>query len=262
VRHFQVGDLVLRSTLRDEHVPFPGGRSCWGGFVEKGIVTDVWAEKEVEYSQLSHPQQIVPAAIPAVEAVAMITLKETLSCLENSEVEPGHSLAIVGTGPVAQALTMFARLYDIHPVVVFGRRPEWAGLFERLGADGYAAGEAWPAEVRQIMADGGFDRAIEAAGNREALSRCLQVVSPAGKVNLYGIPPQSASYLAADQADRRVFRSRVAEAETHGKLLDWIQAGEIRLAEWISHQLPWTEFQRGFEMTEHKTANKVVLTFA
>ena len=61
VRSFRVGDRVLRSTLRDGHVPYPGGRSRWGGFVEKAIVTDVWAEKGLPYNAFPHPQQIVPA---------------------------------------------------------------------------------------------------------------------------------------------------------------------------------------------------------
>ena len=59
VRSYRVGDRVLRSTLRDEHIPFQGGRSCWGGFVEKAIVVDVWAEQGLTYNTFAHPQQIV-----------------------------------------------------------------------------------------------------------------------------------------------------------------------------------------------------------
>lgn len=262
VRSFQVGDLVLRSTLRDEHIPFPGGRSCWGGFVEKAIVTDVWAEKGAEYNAFPHPQQIVPAHIPPVNAVAIITLKETLSCLENTDVQLGQSLAIVGTGPVAQALTFFAKLVGIAPVVVVGRRPVWAELFAQLGADAYVAGGDFPPEVQAILDRGGFDRAIEAVGSRAALSRCLQIVKPDGRVNLYGVAPESEPYLPAEESDPRVFRSKVAEAEVHDRLLDWTAQGKVNLADWISHEMPWTDYRRGFEMVARKVASKVALTFA
>jgi threonine dehydrogenase-like Zn-dependent dehydrogenase len=261
VRSFREGDLVLRSTLRDEHVPFPGGRSCWGGFVEQAIVTDVWAEKGVAYNAFPHPQQIVPPHIPPALAVALITLKETLSCLENTDVGSDHSLAIVGTGPVAQALTHFARLLGIAPVVVFGRRPAWAGVFASLGADAYVAGASFLPEVQAILDAGGFDRAIEAVGSRAALSRCLQVVKPDGRINLYGIAPESEPYLPEEESDPRVFRSEVAEAEVHDKLLDWVARGKVNLAEWISHEMDWTDYRRGFEMVRDKTATKVVLTF-
>jgi len=262
VRSFHVGDRVLRSTLRDEHVPFPGGRSCWGGYVERAIVTDVWAQKGEAYNVFPHPQQIVPSHIPPVHAVAMITLKETINCLDNSDVGVGQSLAIVGTGPVAQSLTFFAKLSGVAPVIVFGRRPAWGDRFAKLGADGYVAGDDVPPEVRTILGRGGFDRAIEAVGARSALSRCLQVIEPEGRVNLYGIAPESEPYLSGEASDPRVFRSRVAEAEAHDRLLAWIERGEVALADWISHEMPWTDYRLGFDMIQNKTANRMVLTFA
>ena len=261
VRSFGLGDRVLRSRLEDAHVPYPGGRSCWGGFVERAIVTDVWAKQGAAYNAFPHPQQIVPPHIPPAEAVAMITLKETLNCLHNSDVAPGQSLAIVGTGPVGQTLAFFARLSGIRPVVVFGRRAAWAETFARLGVDAYVAGEDYGPEVRAILDKGGFDRAIEAVGARSALSRCLQVVKTDGRVNLYGIAPESEPYLPEEERERRVFRGKVAEAEAHGQLLAWVEQGSVNLDDWISHQLPWTEYQRGFDMIADKTANKVVLTF-
>ena len=261
VRSFRIGDLVLRSTLRDEHIPFPGGRSCWGGFVEKAIVTDVWAKEGAAYNSFPHPQQIVPPHIPPPQAAAMITLKETLSCLENTHMQPGNSLAIVGTGPVAQTLVLLARLSGISPVVVFGRRPQWARLFAHLGADGYAIGDDFPPDVQAVLDKGGFDRAIEAVGARVALDRCLQVVSQTGRVNIYGVAPESEPHLPEQEADLRVFRSRVAEAETHDKLLEWIDQGKVNLADWISHTMSWADYQKGFDMIRSKTANKVILTW-
>ncbi|MBN1583912.1 MAG: alcohol dehydrogenase catalytic domain-containing protein [Anaerolineae bacterium] len=261
VTSFQVGDRVLRSILRDEHILYPGGRSRWGGFVEQAIVVDVWAEKGAAYMAFPHPQQVVPAHIPPAQAAAMITLKETLSCLESSDVQTGQSLAIVGTGPVAQTLLLAASLSGIRPVVVFGRRSRWADRFADLGADGYVAGEDVPPEVQAILDRGGFDRVVEAVGSRAALDRCLQIVGPAGRVNVYGVAPESDAYLPQQMADPRVFRGKVAEAETHDKLLQWIERGEVNLADWVSHTLFWTGYRRGFEMVEARTANKIILTF-
>jgi threonine dehydrogenase-like Zn-dependent dehydrogenase len=266
VRSFQAGDRVLRSRLADAHVPYPGGRSCWGGFVERAIVKDVWAEQGVSYNAFPHDQQIVPSDWTPLEAVASITLKETLSCLRNSDVQAGMSLAIVGTGPVAQTLAYFAVLSGIRPVVVFGRRPRWAETFAQLGVDGYVAGQpsaggSVPPLVQALLDGGGFDRAIEAVGARSALSTCLEVVKPDGRVNLYGIAPQSEPYLPEEEGDPRVFRGKVAEAEVHEQMIEWVAQGKVKPADWISHQMPWTDYQRGFDMITRKEANKVVLTF-
>ena len=261
VRSFQVGDRVLRSRLEDAHVPYTGGRSCWGGFVEQAIVTDRWAERGMAYGAFSHPQQIVPAHWTPAEGVASITLKETLSCLWNSDVRAGQSLAIVGTGPVGQTLALFAVLSGIRPVVVFGRRLEWAETFAKLGVDGYVADQDVPPEVQDILDGGGFDRAIEAVGARSALSKCLEVVKAGGRVNLYGIAPLSEPYLPEEEGDPRVFRGQVAEAEAHEQLIEWVEQGKVRPADWISHQMPWTDYQRGLDMVANKEANKVVLAF-
>jgi len=261
VRSFQVGDQVLRSRLEDEHIPYPGGRSCWGGFVERAIVTDVWAQRGAAYNAFPHPQQVVPAHISPAGAVAAITLKETISCLDSADVGPGQSLAIVGTGPVAQSLVLFAKLSGIAPVVVFGRRARWAGRFVELGADGYATGDDVPPDVQSILDAGGFDRAIEAVGARAALSTCLDVVKADGRVNIYGVAPESAPYLPEQEADPRTFHGKVAEAAAHDRLLEWVAEGKVALDEWISHEMPWTEYRRGFEMVRDKQANKVALTF-
>jgi threonine dehydrogenase-like Zn-dependent dehydrogenase len=229
--------------------------------VEKALVTDLWAQEGADYGDFPHPQQVVPLDVHPALAVALITLKETLSCLDNSDVQPGQSLAIVGTGPVGQALTLFARLLGIRPLVVFGRRPEYLERFAALGADAYVTGDDFSPLAKWILWRGGFDRAIEAVGSQAALTRCLQITKPDGRVNLYGVAPDSAPYLSADESDPRVFRSPVVEAEAHDQVVAWVRKGRIRLADWVSHVMPWRSYARAFEMVHSKQANKIVLTF-
>ena len=262
VRSFKEGDVVLRSALRDDQMPAPEGRSRWAGFVEKAVVTDFWAEKGAAYGAVLHRQQIVPRDVDPVQAVAMITLKENISCLKRTDVQVGHSLAIVGTGPVAQALVCVAALGGIAPIVVFGRQTQWEKMIVELGAHAYVAGDEYPAEVRSILAAGGFDRAIEAVGSRAALSRCLEVVKDDGRLNIYGVPPESEPYLEEQTSDPRTFRSEVLEAEAHEQLLDWMAQGRLNLADWVSDSIVWTDYARAFEMVKAKTANKAVLKFA
>jgi len=260
VRHFNVGDRVLRGNLSDQQVGVPGGRSCWGGFAEYTLVTDVWARDDSPNRPESHAQQVVPAGIDPVEATALIMLKENLSLLYNSDVA-GRSVAIVGTGPAAQAETIFARALGAQRVVVFGRSNRHAARFSALGADEYMAGDKVSKPVGALLQAGGFDRVFEAVGSREALAHCLELVSANGTVCVYGIPPQSEPYSATDQADPRVTWPKVAEAEANDHLLKLVASGEVHLDEWISHVLPWQEFQQGFDLIWGKVANKVVLTF-
>lgn len=87
----------------------------------------------------------------------MITLMETLDCITSCGARECVSVAIVGSGPVGQALALFAKLLGASPVYAFGRRPQPAQRFaQTCKADGYVVGTRFPAEVERILAGGGF----------------------------------------------------------------------------------------------------------
>ena len=260
VENYHIGDLVLRGSLQDRHIPFSGGRSCWGGFVEYNLVTDVWSQKGFSGTTQNHPQQTVPSGIDPVHATAMITLKENMSVISNFNVV-GKSVAIIGTGPVAQAMALFSGLMGAGIVVVFGRNPEWHDRFMTLGADAYVSTDNIPLKVKHIIDGGGFDRVLEAVGSQEALSKCILLAGTEGKVGLYGIPSENAPYHESDRNNPIVTVPAVNEAEVHTQMLDLVDKGRINLADWVSACIPWTEYQEGFRLVWEKRANKVVLTF-
>jgi len=261
VRNYRVGDTVLRSRLYDKDLSIPGASSRFGGFVEKAVVTDVWAEKGVEYNDFPHPQQKVPEYIDPVHATALIVLKENLHCIRSTDVKHGHSLAIVGTGPAAQTMTMWAKIIGISPVVIFGRREKWAKRFSDLGTDLYVAGDETPPDLEKILNTGGFDRTIEAVGSNTALSRCREITKPDGRIHLYGMPADDESYSVDNETDPRVFRSKVLEAEVHEEVLQYITMGKVNLKDWVSHIFPWNEYQKAFEIVREQKPTKVVVTF-
>jgi D-arabinose 1-dehydrogenase-like Zn-dependent alcohol dehydrogenase len=226
VRTYKVGDRVLRPRLYDKDVSVRGGSSRFGGFAQKAVVTDVWAQEGLEYDSYPHPQQKVPGHIRPEYAAAMIVLKENLDYIRKTDIHPGHSLAIVGTGPAGQSMAMWAKFLGVSPVVVFGRRDKWAGLFERLGADAYVAGSAVPAE---------------------------------GRIHLYGMPADDESYEEAFESDPRVYRSKVLEGAVHDELLQYVEDGRIDLSNWLSHVFPMDQYQRAFDIVKNEKPTKVVI---
>jgi len=262
VRNFKEGQRALRSALFDWHVP--GGRSTWGGFAEYAVVVDAQAMREDGAPDPVHwsaaKQQVVPEHISPPQASAMITVKETLSCLQNLGVTAGAAVAVVGTGPVAQAFAFEARLLGAEPVTVFGRRPQWAERFAALGIDRYVTGDDWPADISALAAGPGFDYVVEAVGSREALHKALRLAGSEGKVGLYGVAPQDAPWDEQERSHPRVSTPRVEEADVHQLMLDWVAQGKIDLDDWYTTTLPWTEFAEGFRQVELNHAAKIILT--
>ena len=104
VRNFAVGDMVYRPIARYDRP----GNTCdlgfaWGGFAERGIITDGRAivednpGTEMEYWWPFH--RTYPADIPAEDAIIMITLMETWSWLGAVRREQEDQPDAVGLGP-------------------------------------------------------------------------------------------------------------------------------------------------------------------
>ncbi len=262
VRHFSPGQRVLRTVLFDRHIP--GGRSTWGGFAEYAVVVDAQAMREDGASDSLHwsaaKQQVVPESITPAQVSAMITVKETLSCLQNFGVSAGSSVAVVGTGPVAQAFAFEARLLGADPVVVFGRRREWAKRFAELGIPDYVTGEDFPADVARLAAEKGFDFVFEAVGSSQALTKALRLAGSQGRVGLYGVTSTDDPWLAGERNHPRVSTPRVEEADVHQQMLEWVAQGKINLDDWYTTVIPWTEFARGFQMVQQDHSAKIILS--
>ena len=260
VKNFRPGDRVFRQRLEDHHVP--GGRSCWGGFAEFGLVTDHWAAKGVPYdlASLPHAQQKLILDVEPALASAMVTLMETLDCARSAGAAPGVSFAVVGSGPVGQALAMFAKLLGASPVYAFGRRSEPARRFARVcRVDGYVVGTDFPREVARILDRGGFDVVVEAVGSTEALDTCLRLAGAKGRVGIYGVAPESAPFRPDQKSKPNVSFVGGNEGRAQARLVDFVQQGDVNLSDWVSHRFPLADFQKGFDLLAAKLATKVVL---
>jgi len=261
VENFKPGDRVFRQRLDNRHVPGEG-RSCWGGFAEHGLVTDEWAKQDVPYgpSPLPHPQQKLLLDVEPALATGMVTLMETLDCITTCGAKPGVSVAVVGSGPVGQSLAMFAKLLGAGPVYAFGRNPGHADRIVRVcKVDGYVAGSALPAEVEPIVERGGFDVVVEAVGSADALDTCLRLAGGKGRVCVYGIAPGSSPHRPEQMERPNVSRVGAKEGRVQAQLAEWVNAGRVNLNDWVSHRLPLSDYQRGFDMVAQKKAMKVVL---
>jgi len=259
VVNYRPGDRVFRQRLYDKHVP--GGRSCWGGFAEYGLVMDEWAKRGVPYGpdSLPHDQQKLLIDVEPALAAGMITLMETLDCIAACGAAPGKSVAIVGSGPVAQAFAMFARLLGASPVFAFGRSARHSARFMRVArSDGYVTG-VYPPDVERIVRAGGFDLVMEAVGSADALQTCIRLAGTNGAVRVYGIAPDSLPYPKELMERPNVKPVGACEGRVQRRLVEFIHRGEVRLEDWVSHKLPMSEYQRGFDMVANKEAYKVVL---
>lgn len=267
VKSFKVGDLVLRPGAA--YPKGEGPSSLFGGLAQFGKVKD----PALGGSKL---HQLVPPEIDPVDATLLITLKETLSWLQRwFAAAPGlvpdgpHSLAVIGTGPVGLSFAYFARLLGCRPVIVVGRREEPLQRALQLGADAVINSSITDpaAAIRDLTGGQGADRVVEAVGSDEALTLGLSLLSPQGRLGVYGI----ASTREPGDMERRTLDLPLGRNEwaieffnpqewaPHEQMLEWIRQGQVTLSDWYTHVVPLEETQRGFDLLARREAFKVVV---
>lgn len=266
VESFRVGDLVLRPGAS-----YPAGQgptSIYGGLAEYGKIKD-------PRHGGSPMHQIVPADMDPVDATLLVTLKETLSWLQRWL--PGRaggspapeSVVVLGSGPVGLSFAWFARLLGCHPVIVLGRRDEPLQRALDMGLDAVINTERDdPRAIVDAWTQGrGADRVIEAVGDEAMLQLGLSLLSPTGRLGVYGI----ASTRTPGDMERRAVDIGLARNEwaieflnpqehaPHEQMLWLVRRGIVNLKDWYTHVVPLEETQRGFDLLASGEAFKVVV---
>jgi L-iditol 2-dehydrogenase len=122
-------------------------------------------------------------------------LAEPLACVvkgvEDSQMRPGDTVAIIGVGPIGSMFIRLAKLRGAR-VIAVGRRRSKLQKAMRLGADRVVATEEVSnpvAAVRELTGGHGADIVIEAVGKAETWNWAVEMLRRGGTVNFFGGPP-------------------------------------------------------------------------
>jgi L-iditol 2-dehydrogenase len=119
-------------------------------------------------------------------------LAEPLACvlraLEETGMQPGDDVAVVGLGPIGLMFVRLAKTWGAR-VIALGRRQTQLEHAEALGADELisTAEVADPVRVvRELTGGRGADVVIEAVGTPQTWELCVQLARRGGAVNFFG----------------------------------------------------------------------------
>lgn len=168
-------------------------------------------------------------AVPAGLELRRACLTEPVACVLNSletcGLAAGHSLAVVGAGPMGLVHILLARALGAGPIVVSEPDEQRAEAARRLGA-----GEVIDPRQRELSTavkehTGGLgaDAVVITAGLPEVLEQSLAAVRPQGVVSLFaGFPPGTTVPLDVNTIHYREIRltgSQNASPEQYARVL-------------------------------------------
>ena len=176
--------LVTKQTTRCPHRKVYGITYGVADGPLGGWADHIWMKPGVKL--LRFPEHVNPATFIA-GGCGLVT---SVHAVERGEVRLGHSVAVLGAGPVGIAAAALARLSGANPVVVIGAPAPRLAFAQEMGAthtlDLDQPHEERVEAVRRLTHGRGVDVVIEAAGDPRAVPQALDLVRDGGKVVIAG----------------------------------------------------------------------------
>jgi L-iditol 2-dehydrogenase len=117
-------------------------------------------------------------------------LVTAMHAVERAELRLGHTVAVLGAGPVGQSIVALAALSGAERVVAIGDPPSRLDFARRMGATDTLTLDVDPATraaaVMEMTRGFGVDAVIEASGSPDAVRQAFDLVRDGGKIVVCG----------------------------------------------------------------------------
>ena len=272
VRSHQIGFSVLRPGLENADLAPHGPSSGWGALAEYTKATDaatLRADGITAFSGLSLSQQVVPGWMDHVDAVMVITDKETRSGLLQFGVKTGEAVVVIGAGPVGQCIERACECFGCHPVIVADRnqsrleRALAAGADATVNCDDGSFGE----RLRVLVPDA-CPFVVDAAASASVLNDALAVVANDGEALVYGVPPSSRLELNNSLApyhwhvEYLIFPAFRNESAVHDMVISYETLELLEPCDIVDDVGPFAEFPHAMDRVASLWALKAVVCHA
>ncbi|HEY2473918.1 MAG TPA: L-threonine 3-dehydrogenase [Candidatus Cybelea sp.] len=178
-----------------------------------------------------------------------------------------RSVAITGVGSIGLMAIPVARAAGATFVYAIDLNPAKLELANKLGADAtfLSTQSDLVDEIKRRTRGDGVDVLLEMSGSGAAIDLGLQLVRNGGRAALLGIPADNVNL---NLAERIIFKGLTVLGVNGRRMFEtWYQtealvrSGRVDPRAIITHVLPYTEFDRAFDLMSKGEAAKIVLDF-
>jgi threonine dehydrogenase-like Zn-dependent dehydrogenase len=272
VRNIRVGDFVV--------VPFLAScgecRLCLEGqlqscivVAEAGVFSTQGAQAEYVRTPFADGSLVVvPGGRPA-EAVLphLLAISDVMAtgyhAAMAADVQPGHTVAVVGDGAVGLSAVLAARMMGAERIIALSRHADRQAIAASFGATDIVAarGEEAVESVRELTAGIGADAVLECVGTEESMTTAIGSARAGATVGFVGLPHGAGAPLG------RMFRHNiglvggVAPSRLYTPaLIDAVLAGEITPGDVCDRRMTLEELPNGYVDMNERRAIKVWAT--
>ncbi len=196
----------------------------------------------------------IPAGIKYREAAMVEPLACVLHGIEDTGIQEGDTVAVIGLGPIGLMFVRLAVLAGAH-VIAIGRRPTQLERAERMGAKELILSRPGREPIEEVRAATeerrGADVVIEAVGSPHAWRGAVQMVRPGGAVNFFGGCPKETSVCLDTQLlhySELTLKASFHHTPRHiRKALGIVERGEINVTDFVINEAPLSDLLSIFQ---------------
>jgi len=221
---------------------------------------------QAEYVRIPHADTSLYPIPQGADEEALVMLSDILptgfECgVLNGKVQPGGTVAIVGSGPIGLAALLTAQFYSPAEIIMVDLDENRLDMAKRFGATQTvrASGEDTARQVLALTGGKGVDTAIEAVGIPVTFELCQEIVAAGGVIANIGVHGIKADlHLEKLWSQNISITTRLVDTVTTPMLMKTVQSGKIDPKKLITHRFSLDRIVDAYE-TFSRAANTQAL---
>ncbi len=225
---------------------------------------------QAEFVRIPHADTSLYPIPAGADEEALVMLSDILptgfECgVLNGRVQPGSSVAIVGSGPIGLAALLTAQFFSPAVIIMVDLDDGRLAMAKKFGAtdivnstDGTAA-----EQVMKLTGGIGVDTAIEAVGIPATFELCEKIVAPGGVIANIGVHGTKVDLHLESLWDRNMtITTRLVDTSSTPMLLKSVGAAKIDPKQLITHHFKLDDIIAAYEAfghAAHTHALKVII---
>jgi L-iditol 2-dehydrogenase len=207
---------------------------------------------------------LIPEALDYKDAALVEPLACAVRGLDETNVRPGDTVAVMGLGPVGLMFVRLARYAYGARVIAIARRIEQVDRAMLLGAEeGILMGDkqALISAVKEQTSGHGADAVIEAVGQPEAWELATLLVRKGGSINFFGGCP-TGTKVGLDTGLLH-YSEITCKASFHHtpshirRALEYVAQGKVSASQFVNHEQPLSDLPKVLHDLAHRRNGQI-----
>jgi len=179
----------------------------------------------------------------------------------NGKIQPGSSVAIVGSGPIGLAALLTAQFYTPAQIIMIDPDDNRLEVATKFGATHIINNSKEDAveKIKALTNKKGVDTAIEAVGVPATFELCEDIIAPGGVIANIGVHGKSATlHLEKLWAHNITITTRLVDTVTTPMLLKTVQSKKLDAKKLITHHFKLSDIVNAYETFGHAAKEKAL----